>query len=86
MNDLSCWETKFKPCCYSERLLTKLLLLNENVQQKIDILEIKKAIYYAKKYHGIQKRESGEPFYSHPLARYLHNTPPTTLSREFLLF
>jgi len=67
MNDLYCWETKFKSCCYSERLLTKLLLLNETAKQKIDILEIKKAIYYARKYHGSQKRQSGEPYYSHPL-------------------
>jgi (p)ppGpp synthase/HD superfamily hydrolase len=29
--------------------------------------EIKKAIYYAKKYHGEQKRQSGEPYYSHPI-------------------
>lgn len=34
---------------------------------QIDLLEIRKAIYYAKKYHGTQKRQSGEPFYSHPL-------------------
>ena len=67
MNDLSCWETKFKYCCYSKRLLTKLLLLNETSKYKIDILEIKKAIYYAKKYHGAQKRQTGEPYYSHPL-------------------
>jgi len=67
MNDLYCWETKFKSCCYSERLLTKLLLLNETAEQEIDILEVKKAIYYAKKYHGDQKRQSGEPYYSHPI-------------------
>jgi (p)ppGpp synthase/HD superfamily hydrolase len=67
MNDLYCWETKFKYCCYSKRLLAKLLLLNKTSKQKINILEIKKAIYYAKKYHGDQKRQSGEPYYSHPL-------------------
>ena len=67
MNDLSCWETKFKYCCYSKRLLTKLLLLNKTANTKIDILEIKKAIYYARKYHGDQKRESGEPYYLHPI-------------------
>ena len=68
MNDLNCWENKFKPCCYSDRLVTKLLLLNETSKSKVDVLEIKKAIYYAKKYHGSQKRQSGEPYYSHPLA------------------
>jgi len=31
------------------------------------MLEIKKAIYYAKKYHNFQMRQSGEPYYSHPL-------------------
>jgi (p)ppGpp synthase/HD superfamily hydrolase len=67
MNDLSCWETKFKYCCYSKQLLTKLLLLNKTAKPKVDILEIKKAIYYAKKYHGAQLRQSGEPYYSHPL-------------------
>jgi (p)ppGpp synthase/HD superfamily hydrolase len=49
------------------RLLAKLLLLNKTAKPQIDILEIKKAIYYAKKYHGDQKRQSGEPYYSHPL-------------------
>ena len=67
MIDLSCWENKFKPCCYSEKLVTKLLLLNEASKSKVDILEIKKAIYYAKKYHGSQMRQSGQPYYSHPL-------------------
>ena len=69
MNDLSCWETKFESCCYSEQLLIKLSLINEQVpiKDRIDLLEIKKAIYYAKKYHGNQRRESGEVYYSHPL-------------------
>ena len=67
MKDLNCWETKFEPCCYSDRLVTKLLLLNETRKYKVDILEIEKAIYYAKKYHGSQKRLSGEPYYTHPL-------------------
>ena len=66
MKDLDCWETKFEPCYYSDRLVTKLLLLNERRKQKVDILEIKKAIFYAKKYHGSQMRKSGEPYYSHP--------------------
>ena len=30
-------------------------------------MEIKKAIYYARKYHDTQMRQSGEPYYSHPL-------------------
>ena len=67
MEDISCWETKFKACVYSNKLLDKLLRLNEKTDNKINIIEIKKAIYYAKKYHRDQKRLSGEPYYSHPL-------------------
>ncbi|WP_375327189.1 HD domain-containing protein [Candidatus Tisiphia endosymbiont of Nemotelus uliginosus] len=54
-------------CSYTERLLNKLLSLNEKAKNKVDISEIEKAIYYAKRYHGDQKRQSGEPYYSHPL-------------------
>ena len=67
VEDYSCWLSKFKECSYSGRLLKKLLLLNKTNQNKIDITEVKKAIYYAKKYHANQKRQSGEPYYSHPL-------------------
>lgn len=59
--------SKFKTCYYSARLLNKLVILNESTNNKVDIKEIRKAIYYAKKYHGDQKRQSGEPYYSHPL-------------------
>lgn len=59
--------SKFETCIYSNRLLDKLLLLNEQAQEKIDIAEVKKAIFYAKKYHAGQIRQSGEPYYSHPL-------------------
>lgn len=54
-------------CCYSEKLIDKLLRLNEKAKNKIDIVGVKRAIYFAKKYHGDQKRQSGEPYYSHPL-------------------
>lgn len=54
-------------CCYSERLINKLLILNERAKDKIDMGMVKKAIYFAKKYHGDQKRQSGEPYYSHPI-------------------
>ena len=67
MNDLFCWELKFKSCTYSESLLNKICIQNKISNHKVDILQIKKAIYYAKKYHGSQKRLSGEPYYSHPL-------------------
>lgn len=69
MNDINCWEDKFELCVYAEKLLAKLELLNKKIPTSIQInmKEIKKAIYYAKKYHGEQRRLSGEPYYSHPL-------------------
>jgi len=52
-------------CKYLIRLTEKLKSLdNQNV---LDFELINKAIYWARKYHGDQKRKSGEPFYSHPL-------------------
>jgi (p)ppGpp synthase/HD superfamily hydrolase len=59
--------SKYAPCQYATRLLDKLCKMNEEVNRPIDINEVKKAIYYAKKYHGSQMRQSGEPYYSHPL-------------------
>jgi (p)ppGpp synthase/HD superfamily hydrolase len=54
-----------EPCYYSSRLLEKLKLLdNKNV---LNFELINKSIYWARKYHGDQKRKSGEPYYSHPL-------------------
>lgn len=67
MLDLHCWESKFKTCYYSDRLINKILIKNKKYINKVNIIEVKKAIYYAKKYHGDQKRQSGEPFYSHPI-------------------
>ena len=54
-----------KSCKYSIRLLEKLKSLD--TLQQLDFNTINKAIYWAKKYHNGQYRESGEPFYSHPL-------------------
>lgn len=70
MLELNFCESKFTPCKYSVRLLNKLSFMNKNIleeKNKINLLEVKKAIYYAKKYHGEQKRDSGELFYTHPL-------------------
>jgi (p)ppGpp synthase/HD superfamily hydrolase len=36
--------------------------------EAIDMVLVKKAIAYARHYHGEQKRKSGEPYYSHPIA------------------
>ncbi len=67
MEDIHNWQSKFESCEYAERLLNKLTRLNQQVKQPIDIDEVKKGIYYAKKYHGSQMRQSGEPYYSHPI-------------------
>lgn len=52
-------------CQYSVRLTDKLKSLD--TKNVLDFGLINKAIYWAKKYHGEQKRMSGEPYYSHPL-------------------
>ncbi len=54
-----------EPCQYSIRLTEKLKSLD--TQKVLDFELINKAIYWARKYHGDQKRKSGEPYYSHPL-------------------
>ena len=54
-----------EPCQYSIRLIEKLKSLDTKSILDFDL--INKAIYWAKKYHGDQKRKSGEPYYSHPL-------------------
>ncbi len=67
MEDIDDWQSKLQPCTYSNRLLDKILSKNETAEHQVDIIEVKKAIFYAKKYHGDQLRKSGEPYYSHPL-------------------
>ncbi len=54
-----------EPCQYSIRLTEKLKSLD--TQNVLDFELINKAIYWARKYHGDQKRKSGDPYYSHPL-------------------
>lgn len=68
MKDIEYWEKKFKNCKYSDKLIGKLLFLNTQVKKPVDIREVKKGIYYARKYHGEQMRQSGDPYYSHPIA------------------
>ena len=53
------------PCKYSIRLIEKLK--SSDTKNILDFALINKAIYWARKYHGEQKRKSGEPYYSHPL-------------------
>lgn len=54
-----------EPCSYSIRLTEKLKSVD--TKNVLDFELINKAIYWAKKYHGEQKRKSGEPYYTHPL-------------------
>jgi len=54
-----------EPCQYSVRLIEKLESLD--TKNVLDFDLINKAIYWARKYHGEQKRMSGEPYYTHPL-------------------
>jgi (p)ppGpp synthase/HD superfamily hydrolase len=49
-----------EPCQYSIRLIEKLKSLDTKNVLGFDL--INKAIYWAKKYHGDQKRKSGEPY------------------------
>ncbi|MGX6960527.1 MAG: HD domain-containing protein [Rickettsia endosymbiont of Pentastiridius leporinus] len=67
MRDLSSWQKKFEICSYAKKLLDKIEYLNTQVNIPIDLEEVKKGIYYARKYHGSQMRKSGEPYYSHPI-------------------
>jgi (p)ppGpp synthase/HD superfamily hydrolase len=53
------------PCHYSIRLIDRLKSLD--TKNVLDFGLINKAIYWAKKYHGDQKRKSGEAYYTHPL-------------------
>ncbi|MEG8229975.1 HD domain-containing protein [Candidatus Rickettsia tasmanensis] len=67
MEDLSSWKEKFETCVYAKKLLDNSEYLNAKVKNPVDIEEVKKYIYYARKYHGLQIRQSGDPYYSHPI-------------------
>ncbi len=69
---------------YSDRLMTKVLSLNDLLTKKVNINDVEKAIYYAKKYHGNQKRDSGEPYYTHPLEVAYYVADYTAISRPKL--
>jgi (p)ppGpp synthase/HD superfamily hydrolase len=67
MEDIKSWESKFQPCEYSDKLLNLITELNKTTKAPVNILEIKKACYYAREYHGSQLRKSGHPYYYHPI-------------------
>ncbi|CAM80028.1 HD domain-containing protein [Orientia tsutsugamushi] len=52
---------------YSESLLNKLFETNVRFNTEIDLDKVEKAIFYAQKYHGQQKRDTGELYYTHQL-------------------
>ncbi|KJV74264.1 HD domain protein [Orientia tsutsugamushi str. TA716] len=57
----------FLNCEHINKLLDKLDLINHSFDKHIALDKVKKAIFYAKKYHSNQKRDTGEPYYMHPL-------------------
>lgn len=68
MQNTSNHESIFEPCLYSIQLIHTINNINSGCAEHIDIEKVKIAIFYARKYHGTQMRQSGEPYYSHPLA------------------
>ncbi|KJV52450.1 HD domain protein [Orientia tsutsugamushi str. Gilliam] len=52
---------------YSESLINKLFETNVRFNTKINLDKVERAIKYAKKYHGQQKRDTGELYYTYPL-------------------
>ena len=60
-------KTQIVESYYSNRLLTKIEQLNNSNLSKANISLITKAILYAQKCHYGQFRETGEPYFCHPL-------------------
>ena len=54
--------------CDAKRLIEKVEIFNATSSKKVDLNEIKRAIYYAKMYLADYKTESGESFYAHSLS------------------
>jgi len=54
-------------CQSSKKLLERIAFYNSKTDKKVDVFVIMKAIEFAKKYHAGQFRDSGEPFYTHPI-------------------
>ncbi|MFQ3307258.1 MAG: MHS family proline/betaine transporter-like MFS transporter [Candidatus Midichloriaceae bacterium] len=65
-------EDEYKPfasrCEYSENLFKKLESVSNEMKKKLNMKLIKKAVIFAKRWHGDVMRKTGkDPFYSHPL-------------------
>jgi len=67
MEDINIWQSKFEICDYGQKLIDKIKELNTTTKEPIDIKEIEKGLYYSNKYHEGQMRQSGEPYFSHPV-------------------
>lgn len=67
MEDIDTWQKEFEVCDYSKKLIDRIKYLNTIVDSPIDITEIEKGLYYTRKYHASQMRQSGDPYYSHPI-------------------
>ncbi|WP_017442327.1 HD domain-containing protein [Rickettsia gravesii] len=80
MEDINSWQEKCEICVYAKTLLDKLEYLNTKAQNPVDIEEVKKGIFYTRKYHdhGSQTRQSGDPYYSHPIEVAIMVTEFTT--------
>ena len=57
-----------KECKCSKRLIGMLESINKTAKKEVNIRLVEKAIAFAKKWHDGQKRKTGEPYYTHPLA------------------
>ena len=57
-----------KECKCSKRLIDMLESINKTAKKEVNIRLVEKAIAFAKKWHDGQKRKTGEPYYTHPLA------------------
>ena len=91
MQNINFWESKFQLCQYSSKLLETIAAINIQIKTPININEIKKACYYAREYHGIQLRKSGQPYYSHPLevgrlfSQYTGNQDPKYYTTDLVV-
>jgi (p)ppGpp synthase/HD superfamily hydrolase len=56
------------PSYYEENLLLKIAVLNKSAPTPVNAAVVQQAIDYAKQYHQGQTRQTGEPYYTHPLA------------------
>ena len=55
MEDIDCWQMKFQPCQYSEKLVDKLKLLNITANESVDIREVKKLFIMPESTMGTKK-------------------------------